>query len=277
MIYYLDTNSVRQINKLESFKNHKIFTSALSIFEIISGINCEDEYFKRKNILNSINKSNLIILWELPRLVLTKAFNLPFIDTDSEAIKIMMKKILDSESYQDLLIVRFNLGAEDYLLDTFIKHDQDVNETVKNSLNISIKELKKEERKKIRSIDIDIEQSDIRVLKEIQIRNFLMNQLSIKRVDENYFKCINYYIEHNDLDDYFTLITLLLYNVIKEGLTAGANDGMDYQHLTYTFKIDFFVSDDKFFKRIPNNITEHLAFKFIDFSSFKSHLLENNI
>lgn len=44
--YYLDTSTVRQYsNKLEKFKNKNIFTSILVIFELLSGVNNEKEFF----------------------------------------------------------------------------------------------------------------------------------------------------------------------------------------------------------------------------------------
>ena len=47
--YYLDTSTVRQYsNKLEKFKNKNIFTSILVIFELLSGVNNEKEFFLRK-------------------------------------------------------------------------------------------------------------------------------------------------------------------------------------------------------------------------------------
>jgi hypothetical protein len=65
---------------------------------------------------------------------------------------------------------------------------------------------------------------------------------------------------------------------LAEGLNAGLNDGMDYQHLVFTHNIDFFVSDDRFYKRIPNKINEYLDFSFIGFSDFYSeiHRKSNN-
>ena len=135
---YLDTNAVRQISKIKFFNEYSIFTSALSIFEIISGINTEKEYIKRKNILHAIEKSDLTILWELPRLTVIKSFNLPFNETDTEATKIMMNKIINSSDYNDMLKIRFNLGGEDYTIETFHSHDEDINKITFDTINNAI-------------------------------------------------------------------------------------------------------------------------------------------
>lgn len=50
--YYLDTSTVCQYsNKLEKFKNKNIFTSILVIFELLSGVNNEKEFFLRKSVI----------------------------------------------------------------------------------------------------------------------------------------------------------------------------------------------------------------------------------
>ncbi|RXK03579.1 hypothetical protein [Halarcobacter bivalviorum] len=274
MTYYLDTNCVRQIKKVKSLNKHYFFTSALSIFEIISGINSQKEYEKRKNILYSINKSDLTILWELPRKVLIKSFNLPFNDTDSEATKIMMHKIIDSDSYQDALKISFNLGGEDYILKTFIEHDQDINDVIQKNINNNIQKVNKKERKEFRNNKI--QPHTLEIYKELHIRKFLMTHLETNDVNNiDYIKSLDHYYEHNTLDNCFTLTLLLSHYSLLEGRTAGSNDGLDYQHLTYTSNIDFFVSDDKFYTRIPDEISEHLDFKFINFSTFKSKILKN--
>ena len=62
--YYLDTSTVRQYsNKLEKFKNKNIFTSILVIFELLSGVNNEKEFFLRKSVIKNLCKSNIQIDW----------------------------------------------------------------------------------------------------------------------------------------------------------------------------------------------------------------------
>lgn len=124
---YLDTNCVRWINKFKNFDKYDVFTSALSIFEIISGIDSEEEYIKRKNILKSIQNSKLNILWELPITMMIKAFGFSIINTDVNSTKIMMNKIIESSNYDDILKIRFNLGGKDYILTTFTNHDNEIN------------------------------------------------------------------------------------------------------------------------------------------------------
>jgi hypothetical protein len=182
---YLDTNAVRQISKIQFTNEYEIFTSALSIFEIISGINTE-EYIKRKNILNTIENSGLNILWELPRATMIKSFGLPFNETDTQATKIMMNKIINSADYNSMLKVRFNLGGEDYTIETFCSHDNNINEITQETINNAMQNTTKVERKKLR--DIDIDPSLIQINKEILIRNFLMNNLATDSVDNAYYQ-----------------------------------------------------------------------------------------
>ena len=62
--YYLDTSTVRQYsNKLEKFKKKNIFTSILEIFELLSGVNNEKEFFLRKSVIKNLCKSNIQIDW----------------------------------------------------------------------------------------------------------------------------------------------------------------------------------------------------------------------
>lgn len=266
---YLDTNCVRQINKFKDFGKYDVFTSALSIFEIISGIDSEKEYIKRKNILKSIQNSKLNILWELPITMMIKSFGFPISTTDVNATEIMMNKIIESSTYDDMLKIRFNLGGEDYILETFTNHDNEINSYTQFKMNDNIQKTHKDLRKELRTIVIN--SSLVRLNKEILIRNFLMDILNISEVDnQQYIKAIETYFQDDLLNNYFILIILLPHKALSEGQNAGSNDGMDYQHLIFTHDIDFFVSDDKFYKRIPKNISEYLDFEFIESNHFNS-------
>lgn len=269
MRYYLDTNCVRQISKCGPFGKNEVFTSALSIFEIISGITSEKEYSIRKNILKAIKKSDLKILWKLPSAIMVESFNLPskYLFEDSESAKIMMDEIIKSNDYVEFLDLKFNLGGEDYTYKTFIDHDNEINLVSKESINYSISTLNKEERKALKEFTLD--SSTLRFQKEITIRNLLHKQLNINNNDDpQYLNSLDHYFQNNQLDNYFTLLIFLPLIAVTNGSNAGSNDGMDYQHLIYTHEIDFFVSSDKFYKRIPNNVREHIDFEFINNESF---------
>lgn len=139
----------------------------------------------------------------------------------------------------------------------------------KYKINENIQKIDKDFRKELRNIDIN--SSLIQLNKQLFIRNFLMNYLNIREVDsQQYIKAIDTYFQNDLLNNYFILLILLPHKALTEGQNAGSNDGMDYQHLIFTHDIDFFVSDDKFYKRIPKNISEYLNFEFIESSHFNS-------
>lgn len=260
---YLDTNCVRQIRRFDCFGEHDFFTSALAVFEIISGINSEEEYTKRKNILKTLQDSSLNILWDLPRTVVLKAFGLTSDDMDVIATKNMMVKIINSSDYEEVLELKLNFGGEDYTIENFINHDDAINETIKQSINDGISKVAKKERKKMK--DVEMFHLEIEERKESLIHELLHDCFNNS---DYYEECLRKYREEKQLENFLIFNILRAYQALVKGLTAGSNDGMDYNHIIFTYNIDLFISDDKFFTKTPESISKYLSFKFMSYSDF---------
>ena len=254
MKFYLDTNCVRQFVNLKDYDNHHIFTSELAIHEIISGINSEEEYKKRKNILISIKNSNMKILWESPRTIMIEVFDLGYKDADVKATEIMMNEIIQSKNYQEIFSISYNLGGEDYTIHTFIDFDNSINESIQAMINEGIKFVPKKDKKEMRN-DIEISPAHAQVQMEIIVRNILMNEFNITNInDSRYIKAVDSFSKNRRLDNYMKSVFLSMHDRISNSQNAGKNDGFDYWHLVYSYDIDYFVSDDKFYKRLPVDI-----------------------
>ncbi|MGK0256425.1 MAG: hypothetical protein ACI81I_001042 [Arcobacteraceae bacterium] len=256
MKFYFDTNSVRQFINLKNYQNHSIFTSELAIHEIISGINSEEEYKKRKSILTSIQNSNIEVLWQLPRTVMIEVFDLEYEDTDVKATEVMMNEIIKTNSYNEIFSISYNLGGEDYTINTFIDFDNHINQFIQSTINEGIQFVPKEDKKEMRE-GIELSPSYVQVQMEMTVRNILMSEFHISDInDDRYMRAVNSFSKNRKLDNYMKSVFLSMCNRIAQSQDAGKNDGFDYWHLVYSSNIDYFVSDDKFYKRLPVDILD---------------------
>ncbi len=76
-MYYLETNSLYTLANLlkDLAQNKNIYTSALSMIEIISGIN-EQNFTRRRNIIRKVLNSSIYINWERPEAIFLESFGL---------------------------------------------------------------------------------------------------------------------------------------------------------------------------------------------------------
>ncbi len=274
MKFYLDTNIVREILKhsLPKDFDYELFTSELVIGELISGIVSEDKYIKRKNILKKIIEKNISIIWESPRTLLIKSFDLPLDDTDAKATQIMMTKVIESKSYEELKNISFCVeNSLPYTLETFINFDNTMNKDIQNIINKAIKIPSKEDKKRMRDIAHDVLCPLVHSQIEVVIRDFLMNFYNTENVEhQGYSHSCMAYFQHRNLETYFKAMILSSSNSIANSQNAGSNDGFDYWNLVYSAYADFFVSNDKIYKRLKKYEDDFFDIKFITLEGLKS-------
>ncbi|OBP14492.1 hypothetical protein A5320_12040 [Rheinheimera sp. SA_1] len=200
--------------------------------------------------MSKIQESGIKIIWESPKTIMTRVFGFDLEDTDVEATRKMMDEIVLSKNYQDLKDVRFNLGGEDYTLETFIEYDYNFSLSTKSVINSAISVMTKEQRKEER--DLDLTPCLVQLRTEIMLRDFILNQLGAGSTidDPRYSRALAKYSNDDQINIYLKAIVLGISKALSESQLAGANDGFDYGHLIYASRADYFVSDDKFYKRI---------------------------
>lgn len=147
MKYYLDTVSIRKFSK-ELFTLKDIcYTSALCVFELISGLN-QREFLIRKKALQNLFDSKIMIIWELPEAMKTFAF--PIVEITETRVLGLQKlcfHLVNSDSFENFI---FKSKDEKYNLD-FFNHLDNVystgflNATIKG--NLTLKKIFADERK----------------------------------------------------------------------------------------------------------------------------------
>ena len=262
--YYLDTSTVRQYsNKLEKFKNKNIFTSILVIFELLSGVNNEKEFFLRKSVIKNLCKSNIQIDWSFYIEKMYQSFGIKYISIESVVIKEFFKKILLCNTFQEFKDFRVYINNGDYYLFESIKSfDDNIMDAgklySKNAMhewrNLNIQDKKEVKNKILENTNYLCQQN----LKDLSIN--CAETLSISN------QIINSY--NNELDVYLFNNSLFFINKEINGQECGKNDTLDLLHLIYLSKGDFIISEDKIFKKLSkeNNIFETYTGKeFLDF------------
>ena len=252
-MYYFDTNSIRRRSSLDDSCLANIIISQLSIYEIISGITSEDEFYKRKQVLKRIELNFKNIIWESPKSLIIKAFNLKGVDEDVEVTKIMMTAILHCESFKSLKDIRVIVLGYEYTIEHFIWYDNIFTNYVLAKTKNAISNTDKIQRlalKEIKEIP-----SFVRVNHEIEIRNMLFSYLGCdSTIDKEYVDAVKYYFNNPLLDDFFNTNNWGGYNAVAYGQNPGKNDAFDYAHMAYSSYAKYIVTDDKFFHRIPKDI-----------------------
>lgn len=266
MKFYFDTNCVRRIAQVPESSKCAVVTSFLSVFETISGINSEQDFYLRRSVLKRLRERGVEIIWESPRSLLIRAFNLGEIDTDVKATEIMMDKIIELDSFDDLGLIKFRVGnSEEYTIDTFRQFDDSFStEFVENIIRAS-RRLSKEERFECRGQELTLQ--SLPFFREMLVRDFLFKQLGLTDVEDlGYIKSANGLYQNIGLADYIDSILFAVWRALVKGEVAGRNDGFDCAHIMYAKHADYFVSDDKFYSRIPKEVSE---VAFINFSDFE--------
>lgn len=269
---YLDTNILRQLNKIPETIKVGLVCSQLGIMELIAGMTSEKEYSIRKSALNNILKRNIYIIWESIRTLQTKAFALNIPDYDVPATKALMEEIIRTTTLAEAKNIQIEFGGNDYSISTLTEHDKIL---MNESVSIFSKTISLcEDRQRLQKFPYT--PAEVCVQSEIMIINFL-NALGIKKFasgQENsldrdftpeYLNAIGHYYKSPILNNYLYCLTSYTLDAIKNGSQPGRNDGHDIAHLAYSDGIDFFISDDKIYQRLSHEL---FTIKFLKLNEF---------
>lgn len=261
MKYYLETNALYSIAKITKKRNY-LFTSVLSLYEIVSGINCEN-YEKRKNILIKIMSSSIHFDWDMPEKIIFDSFdvtiNFEFCEKRIESLKNLINRIILSNKY-DEFINSYEFKEQKYNFDYFKKLDNLWSKGFINGTIIGYKSIKEAINKGNSSFRFNEKEFILTGIKDLNMffeKEKNLNQSMtifglIKMIQTN---CIDLteeeiYNSYNGLiDNYINGFTeFCSYKMSMLELPA-KNDFTDLTHLLYLRNYDncMIVSNDKIF------------------------------
>lgn len=103
MKYYLETNSLRKLNNRLGDIKEISFTSALSIFELVSGIR-EQDFHIRKGVIETIFNTELEVIWLFPEEVTVNAFpGMEFQEDRIKPLKKLCQYLIESKNISSFL------------------------------------------------------------------------------------------------------------------------------------------------------------------------------
>lgn len=252
---YLETNAIRKhASRMgdENFVNDK-YTSILSLLELISGINNNDEFKLRQSIIKKVIKSKIKIDLTLPELVIYNAFGFNLNNSEiSDKIGKIIKLVELTNDY-DSLIKTIELNS---LVDvwSFVKqYDENANTGFKNSIHqrfsdFNIKQLIAEFEERWTSENLHhVKSKVVDYYANILLKNSpVKNNKTISQIISSY---------DNSIDIYLIAITLYVDEKISYKNTTGKNDYLDLNHLTYLHgPLNKIVTDDSLLHKIMNKI-----------------------
>jgi len=262
MKYYLDTNAIYQLRHLPHNYKDDIYTSYLAVFELISGIDDEKSFRKRKSALKQLIDKNIQIIWESMKTLLVKAIGGSTIDCDVEATELMMGHVLECDSYEQLGKVSYRHGKELYDLSIFQQHDKRFSNETSDLFEQANKLISKEDRANLRMFKLD--PSVVQTNMELSIMRILIDN-GFEKHSEKYSTALERFYKQKNLHNYLKFIAIYQEENCRHGRTSGQNDGFDILHTIYSDPMDYFVSDDTIYRRIPNGF---LKTSFITFNNF---------
>ncbi|MBL0634537.1 hypothetical protein [Aeromonas dhakensis] len=268
---YLDTNILRQLSRVS--KSHKIelICSQLGIMELIAGMTSEKEYNIRKSALIKILEMDVSIIWESIATLQSKAFSINITDYDVPATKYLMDEIIKTKSLSEAQNIKISLGGNTYSISTLSNYDDRLmDESV--SIFREIASIPTERRREIQ----DYNPAQIRQHTSIAIVSFLEKcgimkfalgtEHDINReFTPEYLSAIEAYYKSEPLQNYLTCLSIYILDAIRLGRNPGRNDGHDIAHLAYTDDVDFFVSNDKIYHRLPQDFFSAKFLRLDDF------------
>jgi len=262
MRYYLETNSLRTLSsRLESL-NENVFTSALSIFELISGIKDQD-FLIRKSVIKNIFKSGIEIIWLLPEEITVNAFpGLEFQEDRIIALKKLCQYLIDSHSMKDFLRKgskgKYNLDFfknldkqySNRFLESITKGNQNLKQIIADDNEEYLSNFSKQYIKSLpykhslnQSITLKAIAGNLKDSLELSSGELIDEQ----KIYENYNGNINIFISAYSL---FTAIKNAEFN------TPAKNDLIDLYHLIYLANNEdhFIITDDKMIPKITTQV-----------------------
>lgn len=253
---YLDTSIVRKYsNELAKFERENVFTSSLVVFELIAGMN-EKEFKLRKNVLNNLLKSKIIIDWDSYKMKMHKAFKIVYDDIEGNAIMRFAEEIIKCETYEEVKNLKIYSSENIFLkLESFEEFDKDIEQVGKDfsaKAAYEWRELEKEDRRNFKEQMSDFLCTYSKWLCELALINLVEEFAGSKRPSEQYFKILREY--DNSLEVYFYYNQMFFLITEMNGSECGKNDALDLMHTIYLKKNDTIVSEDKIFNKLVKHI-----------------------
>lgn len=278
MRYYLDTSALRKnANEILNYSDKKkIFTSSLTIFELISGIS-ENEYMIRKTTLKKILDSNIFIDWNFFKKKMFEAFKIPYFDIEGYLIKKMAEFISTSESFEDVVSKRIYISEKDYYtLENFKALDHDISKAGVEDSVLGINEWRQLLPKGHRR-DVEIElfenkglDSFVQLQTEVYLSSFTEIISGTQRPSEEYFESLGKY--DGNLNLYFYCNQLKFSLSQLKGMQYGKNDTLDLMHTLYMLNGDIIISDDKIFKKLEDECNRLTCYSSDEFFKIKQSI-----
>jgi len=269
MLYYIDTNGLYNIRKIDSNKIKSCFTSIMAILELVSGIT-EKTFKKRKAILNMVFSYGITIDYAFPEEIIYNSFDYfeeyDFIEQREDSIIQLVNTVIKSEDYLDYtqsIAYNSEMGHE-----YFKQIDENLAVNFRMSTNKGTKELKMLQKNNspenivtFNGINYDLNTSNgleaafpfLSISATIEaMATMIVNLSPLKQTPIE-----DIYSSYNGL----TIIYVMIFSRYCESLLLNSNspqknDAIDLLHLLY-LKSDYkryIVSDDRIFKKFfPEN------------------------
>lgn len=246
--YYLDTNAVQSLGlKLESISSEGVFTSIWTQIELVSAINDDDSYRRKKAALKHLSDSGIYVDQAIPAIKRLQAYTI--VEPEPYEYTVFRERIipivLKTTKYDDFLE-----QTEKPILEKALKKLQEVDEVsrdfgdfiTKYNNDVILNFANKWEGDKVKLIREAIEYH----AGKIERRFFLSKSCLINEYDHSI--------------DYFMLIHYFYVESKKHVHEKPArNDFNDILHLLYLKEGCKLVTDDKGFQKYVNKMVEGLA------------------
>lgn len=248
---YLETNSLRTLaNKLSdsNFVQNK-YTSILAVIELLSGIKDNNEYQRRRGIINKIVESEIYnrIHPLFPTTIFYKAFGCYMNDEEhAHSIIDLLKIITTIPDYNDFItFISIHKEFEEYF-----RFTQDFDNTSsKHFISLMADKSKNADTKKlIPEFETRWEEKDFNSILNIAVNYYaskipdsLTNGRTFEELIASYNKSINPFLLASS---YYVDQKISLKNNVAK------NDSIDLLHLLYIGELDTMVSDDALLNRI---------------------------
>lgn len=267
MRYYLDTVAIRKLSKDLNDLKESCYTSALCIFELISGIN-QKEFSARKKAMENLFASEIAIIWELPEAMKTYAFPIvEIIEHRTPGLRNLSLQLLDSTDFDDFALKTkdelYSLNFFSYLDSVYSagfingtnRGNQNLKEIFKNIKEKDGEDFEKIAKEYLKSLVADPINKQITIN---AIADYLADhvnkagdQIEVSEVIQSYNGSIDVFI------DAFALFTIQKSALLN---SPSKNDFLDLHHLLYlkNDRKDFIVTDDKMILEItPQSLSIH--------------------
>ena len=262
MKYYLETNSLRKLNSSLEVLKENSFTSALSIFELISGIR-EQDFHIRKCVLENIFKSHIEIIWAFPEEITVNAF--PGMEYEEERVNPLKKICGDLIESKNLKVFQKKASKGKFNLDFFKNLDKEYSNRFINATkngNANLKKIIKDENEEYL---IDFSTNFIKSLPENHSMN---NSITLQAITDNLKKALELssgelidekkiYEQYNgSINIFISAFSLFTARKNSEFNIPAKNDFIDLHHLIYLANNEnyFIVTDDKMIPKMTNQV-----------------------